>query len=126
MQLLIRVFISMRNINKIKSDERLSKSNYRSRRNYSIESAILEKLLIFNHNQLGMKSTICNLIDFQSCYDRQLLKIGSIVEEVTRQNRQVMLLFTKIILIFKHYINISFCISKSFYKGNEIHLGGIE
>jgi len=48
LQLLIYIFMSYRNQEKIEVDQRLSKCNYKSRRNYSIEMAILEKRLIYD------------------------------------------------------------------------------
>ena len=47
----------------IEDDDQFSKANYRSRKNYSIESAILEKRLIIDSIILSMKPTICNLTD---------------------------------------------------------------
>ena len=51
MQLLIRVFTD-RNNRKIESDDHLSKFNYRLRKNYVLESAILEKRLIYDYSKL--------------------------------------------------------------------------
>ena len=42
-QLLMRIFVRGRNDVKIESDQQLSQFNYRSRQNYSIDIAILEK-----------------------------------------------------------------------------------
>ena len=81
LQLLIRILINNRNKLNIEYDERILKSNYRSRMNYSIENVILEKRLWYNNSLLGGKTTIHNMTDLKAYYDRQLPGIGSIVEE---------------------------------------------
>ena len=48
LQLLMRIYIGGRNNENIERDERLSKFNYGSRANYSIETAILEKRLMYD------------------------------------------------------------------------------
>ena len=48
---------------KIESDDRFSKSNYVSRKNYSIETTTLEKKLTFNDSLLSGKLTTCHLTD---------------------------------------------------------------
>ena len=53
----------------IENNNRFSKANYGSRRNYSIEIAILEKWLIFDYSMLTIKKTIYNLMDLKSYYD---------------------------------------------------------
>lgn len=81
LQNIMRIYLDDEIEEKIESDERFSKSNYGSRKNYSIETAILEKRLTFDNSLLSGKSTIYHLTDLQSCYDRQLANIGGIVEE---------------------------------------------
>ena len=49
MQLLIRIFMSIRNNRQIEKDSRLSKYNYGLRKGYFIELVILEKRLIHNY-----------------------------------------------------------------------------
>ena len=88
----------------IKKDSRFSKSNYGSRKNYSIESALLEKRLILDHSLLSYKVTIYCLTDLQSCYDRQLLNIGGIIEESSGRDRKAMKLITKVMPNLKHFI----------------------
>ena len=97
MQLLIWIFI-LRNQGKIEKDERLSKCNYGLKKNYSIELAILEKRLIYNHSKIKCKEIAHNLTDLKAYYDRQLLEIISIVEELTRIERELVKLFAKILL----------------------------
>ena len=61
LQLILRMFVNIRNKGKIESDERVSKSNCGYRPGYSIKYAILEKILVFdnslvtrNHNVYAM------------------------------------------------------------------------
>jgi len=70
LQLLIRIFMSNRNQGTIEKDKIISKCNYSSRKNYNIETAILEKRLIFNNSMLSGEPSIYNLTNLQSCYDR--------------------------------------------------------
>ena len=102
LQILMRIFLDPKEEELIENNNRFSKANYGSRRNCSIETAILEKRLIIDHSILAMRNTICNFADLKSCYDRQLAKVGSIVEESTGRNRKAMILFTKIMPEFKH------------------------
>ena len=100
------------------------KANYGSRKNYSIETAILEKRLIMDRSMLSSKITVCNLTDLQSCYDRQLANVRSIVEESAGRNREAMILFTKIMPIFNHYMCTGFGISNAPYGGRQEQLAG--
>ena len=50
LQLIMKLFVSIRNKGNIESDERISKSNYGSRLGCSIEDAILEKRLVFDNS----------------------------------------------------------------------------
>ena len=55
---------------KIENDEQFSKANYRSRKNYSIESALLEKRLMFDNGLMSGNNAIYAMTDLQSYYDR--------------------------------------------------------
>ena len=66
----MRIFLGDEDEEVIESDSRFSKVNYGSRKNYSIESALLEKRLIFDSSILSCKLIMYNLTDLQSCYDR--------------------------------------------------------
>ena len=48
LQLLMHIFLDPKSEKYIEMDPRISKVNYSSRKNYSIESVILEKRLIFD------------------------------------------------------------------------------
>ena len=81
----------------IESDNRFSKANYSSRKNFLIETAILEKRLTFDNSLLSTKLNVCALTDLQSCCDRQLANIGSVIEESVGHDRLAMKLIGKII-----------------------------
>ena len=53
----------------IENDDRFSKSNFGSRKNYAIMTAILQKRLIFDNSLVNMKHNIYILTDLKSCYD---------------------------------------------------------
>jgi len=124
LQLLMRIFLDATKQELIENDSRFSTANYGSRKNFSIETALLEKRLILDHSVLETKQIIYNFTDLQSCYDRQLSKIGSIVEEAAGRNRKAMYLFTKIMPNFEHYINTGYGISTISYGGEECQLAG--
>ena len=81
LQYIMRIYLNDNEDELIEKDERISKSNYGSRKNYSIESAILEKRLVIDKSLLSCKPTIYHIIDLKSCYDRQLVNIGGLIEE---------------------------------------------
>ena len=81
--------INARNKSSIETDERVSKCNYRSRMNYLIENAILEKRLWYNNSLLRGQTTIHNMTDLKVYYDRQLPEIGLIVEELIGIKRKL-------------------------------------
>jgi len=75
--------MNMRNTNTIKIDKQLSKFNYGSRQNYSIEEALLEKKLIYNSTMRLDSVTAHAIIDLKVYYNRQLsnLSVPSGMEE---------------------------------------------
>ena len=79
---MIRMFLSTDEEELIEKDLRFSKANYGSRKNYSIETVILEKRIIFNHSILNMQNTIYTFTDLKACYDCQLVNLESIIEEL--------------------------------------------
>lgn len=102
----------------IENDNRFSKANCGSRRNYSIETALLEKRLIFDNSMILGKETICAITDLQACCDRQLAEIGSIVEESAGRDRAAAKLMSKVIPLWRHYIRTGFGISNLYYGGS--------
>jgi len=119
LQYIMRIYLDDDDEEMIESDDRFSKSNYGSRKNYSIESAILEKRLTFDNSLLSGKLTIYHLTDLQSCYDRQLVNIGGIVEESVGRDRKALKLITKVIPNWEHHLSTAFGISKKYYGGEQ-------
>ena len=108
----------------IENDCRFSKANYGSRRNYSIETALLEKRLIFDNSLLSGKETIYTITDLQACYDRQLAEIGSIVEESAGRDRAAVKLMSKVMPNWQHCVRTGHGISVSYYGGEFDKLAG--
>ena len=121
LQFIMRIYLGDEDQELIENDNRFSKANYGSRRNYSIETALLEKRLIFDNSMISGKETIYAITDLQACYDRQLAEIGSIVEESAGRNRAAVKLMSKVIPQWRHYIRTGFGISHSYYGGNLTH-----
>ena len=82
------------------------------------ESAILENRLIYDYSKIKCEEIVYNLTDLKACYNRQLLDIISIVEELTGIERELVKLFAKVLLRMKHFISIRFGISNIFYRGS--------
>ena len=55
MQNVMRIFLNDRDEEIIETDERFSKANYGSRKNYSIKTAMLEKQLTFDNSLITNK-----------------------------------------------------------------------
>ena len=109
----------------IEYDKRFSTANYGSRRNYSIESVILEKRLIIDNSLNTLNYTIYNFTDLKLYYDRQLPNLGSIVEESVVRKRKPMILYTKIMPKFRKYVSTGYGISCEYYGGEIKELAGI-
>ena len=97
LQLLIMIFMGAKSEKLIKKEMRLSTANYGSRKNYSVELAILEKRLIYDSYLLQNTPLIHKITNLQLCYDQQLANFGSIIEESVGNNRYALKLFTKLI-----------------------------
>ena len=95
----MRIYVNNRNKYQIENDTRVSKCNYRSRPNYSIETAILEKQLICNASSLNLQKIICNMTDLEAYFNRQLENVGSIIQESLGVERAAIKLVIKILLI---------------------------
>ena len=66
LQLIMRMFVKIRNKGNMETDQRVSKSNHKSRPGYSIEDAILEKILVFDNILVTGKHNIYAIPDFQA------------------------------------------------------------
>ena len=78
LQLVMRIAFNQ-NKYSIERDKRVSKNNFGSRPDYSIESAILYKRLVYDNSKLTNEVIVYNMTDLEACYDRQLALIESIV-----------------------------------------------
>ena len=107
--------MSLWNQGQIKVDNRVSKCNYGSQKNYLIESVILEKRLMHNNSRLLCKEIVYNLTDLQVCYNRQLANLARIAEESIGIERELIKLFIKVLSWFKHFICIGYRISEEYY-----------
>ena len=66
-----------------------------------------------------------NMTDLKACYDRELLKIRSIVQESVRVEQLLIKLLIKILLIIEHYIYTRFRASSKYYRGKKEKQVGI-
>ena len=123
-QLMMRIFIGGRNDKNIINDERLSKYNYGSRRHYSIETAILEKRLMYDSALRTGKPTMHTISDLKACYDRQLPNIGCMVQEAVGVNRHAAKLIQNILPIMQHHVATDYGISTESYGSEVNKLGG--
>jgi len=120
----MRVFIGSRNDENVAKEERLSAFNYGSRRNYSIDTAILEKRLMYDSSIRNGKPTIHTISDLKACYDRQLPNIGCMVQESVGVRRDFAVLIQKVLPVMKHYVATDFGISSISYGDKLNTLGG--
>ena len=124
LQLLMRIYIGGRNNRNIENNKRLSKFNYGSRTNYSIETAILEKRLMYDIAIRDGKPMLHNISDLKACYDRQLPNLGCLVQESVGVERKAAKIFAKVLPIMKHHVCTDFGISKDTYGSQTERLGG--
>ena len=117
LQINMRIHLSTDREELIENDNRFSKVNYGSRKNYSIETAILQKRLIFDNSLIEMKSSIYTFTDLKSCYNRQLANVSGIVEESVGRNRAAIKLYTKLMPRFKRYVSTGYGVSDNYYGG---------
>ena len=73
---MMRIFIGGRKNETIESDDRLSKFNYGFRKNYLIETALLEKRLMHDLAVRNGEPMMHAISDLKACYDRQLPQLG--------------------------------------------------
>ena len=63
LQCIMRTYLGDEIEEKIENDEQFSKANYRSRKNYLIESALLEKRLMFDNGLMLGNNAIYAITD---------------------------------------------------------------
>lgn len=69
LQLLMRIFFSLRTEGNIETDQRIAQCNFGSRRGYSVESCILEKRLLYESNLFDKTQLVHTISDLEACYD---------------------------------------------------------
>ena len=74
---------------------------------------------MFNQEQ-----TVHTLSDLEVCYNCHLLNIDFIVEEAVAVERNLALIFSKLILRFNHQLCTSYRVSNIIYGGDKDILGG--
>ena len=71
-QLIMRMFVNIRNKGNMESDERGSKRNYGSRTAHLVAYAILEKILVFDNIIVTVNYNIHAIADLQAFCDMKL------------------------------------------------------
>ena len=69
LELLTRIFVGLRNDESTKNNNILSTFNFRFRKQHSIESMLLENLLICYTSKCNNEPIMHLLLDLESCYD---------------------------------------------------------
>ena len=124
LQLIMRIYVGGRNNENIEKDNRLLQFNNGSRANYSIETMILEKRLMYNVTVRDGKPMLHNISDLKAFYDRQLPNLGCMIEEAVDVNREASKIFAEVLPIMNHYMCTDFSISKTAYGNKRKKLGG--
>ena len=124
MQIITRMYVGLRNDKNIENDSRLSKFNFGSRKWYSIESAILEKRLMYDTSRYSGEPTVHLFSDLDSCYDRQIPMLAGIVEESLGVNRSAIKVICDTVSKFKHFTCTGYGISNEYYGGDLESLTG--
>ena len=121
----MRIFIRLRNQNRMENDNRFSKHNYGLRKGYSIDEVILEQQLLYNTSKITMDPTMHVVTDLAAYYDRQLAEIEGIVLELTGVNSHAARLFAKVLLIMPYHICSGYGISNKTYESINNPVGRI-
>ena len=95
LQLVIIICTNVRNKYQIECNNRISKISFKSWLNYSIDTAILWKRLIYNISKLDRVLTAYNVTDLEVCYNKNLLNIRNIIQETIRIERPAIKLIAK-------------------------------
>lgn len=104
LQLLMRVLITLRNSERAERSDRLSCFNFGNRRNYDIQTAILEKQVIKDTANTLHLPIIHYLDDRQACYDRQLPNLGLLAERSFGLHEKEAHILCKILQKFRHHL----------------------
>jgi len=102
----------------------LSKDNYGSRKRFSIESALLEKRLIFDLAKITEEKFARVISDLEACFDHQFPTTGGVVEEYIGVKRKVINFITKVLPRNQHYEGTENGVRTEYYGGFHELLGG--
>ena len=80
--------------------------------------------MVFDNIIVTGSHNICAMADLQACYDRQLSKIGTIVQKVAGAETKTIKLVTKMLPTMDNYVSIDFGVSKAFYGKYRSMLAG--
>ena len=97
LQYIMRIYLNGKKEEVIEKDSRISKSNYSSRKNYSIETALLEKRLVIDNNLLTCNPTIYYLTNLKSYYDQKLVSIRGLIKESIGRDQDIIKMLTNLI-----------------------------
>ena len=99
LQLIMRIFVGSRNNENIEKDKRLSQFNYGLRRNYLINTVILEKRLIYDASMRNGKISMHTISYLKAYYDRQLLNLVYMVQKAAGVKRDAIKIIQKVMPI---------------------------
>ena len=103
----------------------MSTHNYGIRKGCSIDSSLLEKILIFDLAKKTEEPCAFAMSNLEACCDRQLPNVGGIVEESVEANREAIKLITKVLPRCKYFVGTNCGISEDSHGGMNTLLGGI-
>ena len=66
---------------KVEKYKRSSKCNYVYRKGHSLETVMLEKILIFDYAKKTEEANVHTISDLEVCYDRQMPELCGLVEK---------------------------------------------
>lgn len=115
-QLLMRIFLEIRLNYDIEKDIKISKFNFSSQMQFSINKAILKKRLLYDSSIQTKLPTVQVVTDLSACYDRQLANVESMVLKSVGINRLTLRVFAKVLLRLMHHICTSFGISEKYIE----------
>ena len=91
--------------------------NYGSRKHYSIETALLEKRLLYDISKCNREKTVYLISDLEAYYNQQLPILRGMVEKALAVDRKAIKVFSKMIENLRHKVCTSFRISENYYGG---------
>lgn len=124
LKLVMRVLVTLRNSKRAEKSNRLSIYNFGNRKNFDIQTALLEKQLIKDSATVNNLPILHYLDDRQACYDRQLPDIGLLTERSFGMNVNEAVMLCDALKKFRHFISTGHGIACQSYGGQNDLLGG--